>query len=113
MTCEHAGTKKRYSPPALTVLDVRIILRQLTMAALGGDVTAQEMLRERQTLQSERTNLLERGPLLKLKEAERQLIVRAVRETGGDKARAAQLLGIGKTKLYRKLKEYEAEYQRG
>jgi two-component system response regulator HydG len=37
---------------------------------------------------------------------ERRAIVHALRETGGDKLAAARLLGIGKTTLYRKLKEY-------
>jgi DNA-binding NtrC family response regulator len=43
-----------------------------------------------------------------LEELERRAILRALRETGGDKLAAARLLGIGKTTLYRKLKEYEA-----
>ena len=41
-----------------------------------------------------------------LAELERQAILSAIRKLGGDKLRAAQLLGIGKTTLYRKLKEY-------
>jgi DNA-binding NtrC family response regulator len=41
-----------------------------------------------------------------LEELERRAIVRALRETGGDKLAAARLLGIGKTTLYRKLKIY-------
>jgi DNA-binding NtrC family response regulator len=39
---------------------------------------------------------------------EREAIFEALRLTEGDKLRAADLLGIGKTTLYRKLKEYEA-----
>jgi|SRR5580704_14323364 DNA-binding NtrC family response regulator len=39
---------------------------------------------------------------------ERKAILRALRETNGNKLTAAQLLGIGKTTLYRKLKEYES-----
>jgi len=39
---------------------------------------------------------------------EREAIFEALRATKGDKLQAAQLLGIGKTTLYRKLKEYEA-----
>ena len=43
-----------------------------------------------------------------LEEMERRAILRALRETGGDKLAAARLLGIGKTTLYRKLKLYQA-----
>jgi DNA-binding NtrC family response regulator len=39
---------------------------------------------------------------------ERNEIFRAIQVTKGDKLMAAKLLGIGKTTLYRKLKEYEA-----
>jgi two-component system response regulator HydG len=37
---------------------------------------------------------------------ERQAILEAIRTLNGDKLQAAKLLGIGKTTLYRKLKEY-------
>lgn len=46
--------------------------------------------------------------ILPLEELERRAIMRALRESAGDKLAAARLLGIGKTTLYRKLKEYEA-----
>jgi len=49
--------------------------------------------------------------LLPLEELERRAILRALRESGGDKLAAARLLGIGKTTLYRKLKQYEADAQ--
>jgi two-component system response regulator HydG len=45
-------------------------------------------------------------PLATLAELERQAILGAIRALNGDKLRAAKLLGIGKTTLYRKLKEY-------
>jgi two-component system response regulator HydG len=41
-----------------------------------------------------------------LAEMEREAILTAIRTLGGDKLLAARLLGIGKTTLYRKLKEY-------
>ncbi|HEV2341654.1 MAG TPA: sigma-54 dependent transcriptional regulator [Candidatus Acidoferrales bacterium] len=44
---------------------------------------------------------------LHLEEIERRAIFRALREAGGDKLVAARLLGIGKTTLYRKLKQYQ------
>jgi two-component system response regulator HydG len=41
-----------------------------------------------------------------LADLERQAILGAIRILHGDKLQAAKLLGIGKTTLYRKLKEY-------
>ena len=41
-----------------------------------------------------------------LAELERDAILGAIRTLNGDKLQAAKLLGIGKTTLYRKLKEY-------
>ncbi|MBZ5502901.1 MAG: sigma-54 dependent transcriptional regulator [Acidobacteriia bacterium] len=53
----------------------------------------------------------QRDELLPLEELERRAIFHALRDAGGDKLAAARLLGIGKTTLYRKLKQYEAESQ--
>ncbi|WP_254062465.1 helix-turn-helix domain-containing protein [Acidobacterium sp. S8] len=39
-------------------------------------------------------------------ELERQAILGALKQLQGDKLAAAKLLGIGKTTMYRKLKEY-------
>ena len=39
-------------------------------------------------------------------EMEKQAILTTLRHLNGDKLMAARLLGIGKTTLYRKLKEY-------
>jgi DNA-binding NtrC family response regulator len=41
-----------------------------------------------------------------LEEMERRAILEALRAAGGDRLRAAKMLGIGKTTIYRKLKEY-------
>jgi len=48
----------------------------------------------------------ENDELLPLEELERRAIFRAMRETGGDKLAASRLLGIGRTTLYRKLRQY-------
>ncbi len=53
--------------------------------------------------------LPDKDEFLPLEELERRAILRALRESGGDKLRAARLLGIGKTTLYRKLKQYDAQ----
>lgn len=44
-----------------------------------------------------------------LEDLERRAILNALQTAGGDRARAAKLLGIGKTTIYRKLKEYGLE----
>jgi two-component system response regulator HydG len=49
----------------------------------------------------------QQGELVPLEELERRAIFNALRETSGDKLAAARMLGIGKTTLYRKLKQYE------
>ncbi|WP_051669576.1 sigma-54 interaction domain-containing protein [Bryobacter aggregatus] len=46
-------------------------------------------------------------PIVPLAELEKQAILRALEYTKGDRLTAASLLGIGRTTLYRKLKEYE------
>jgi len=53
--------------------------------------------------------LPDKDEFLPLDELERRAILRALREAGGDKLAAARLLGIGKTTLYRKLKQYDAQ----
>jgi len=47
-----------------------------------------------------------RPPVVPLMQMERQAIMDALEYTKGDRAVAASLLGIGRTTLYRKLKEY-------
>jgi two-component system response regulator HydG len=47
--------------------------------------------------------------VIRLEDLERRAILRALRESSGDKLAAARLLGIGKTTLYRKLKEYNSQ----
>jgi two-component system response regulator HydG len=59
--------------------------------------------------ESSEENALRSDELMTLEELERRAILRALRETSGDKLAAARLLGIGKTTLYRKLKQYGGE----
>jgi two-component system response regulator HydG len=47
-----------------------------------------------------------RGGIVSIADMEKQAILGTIRQLKGDKLMAARLLGIGKTTLYRKLKEY-------
>jgi DNA-binding NtrC family response regulator len=48
-------------------------------------------------------------PILPLSEVEKRAILQALEYTKGDRVMAAHLLDIGRTTLYRKLKEYQLE----
>jgi transcriptional regulator with PAS, ATPase and Fis domain len=52
---------------------------------------------------------LDTVPIVPLAEMERHAIMRALEYTKGDRLTAASLLGIGRTTLYRKLKEYQLD----
>ncbi|MFT3712051.1 MAG: helix-turn-helix domain-containing protein [Archangium sp.] len=47
-------------------------------------------------------------PLLSLYEAEKRHVLRVLDACGGQLVDAARVLGIGRTTLWRKLKQYEA-----
>jgi DNA-binding NtrC family response regulator len=49
------------------------------------------------------------GRIVPIADLEKEAILRTIEQLKGDKLLAAKLLGIGKTTLYRKLKEYAAE----
>jgi DNA-binding NtrC family response regulator len=49
------------------------------------------------------------GPGMTMAEIERVAIQTALRDTGGNRRKAAEMLGIGERTLYRKLREYEGE----
>jgi two-component system response regulator HydG len=51
--------------------------------------------------------------VISIAELEKQAILRTIDQLNGDKLTAARLLGIGKTTLYRKLKEYGLETRNG
>jgi two-component system response regulator HydG len=55
--------------------------------------------------------LPDHNEILPLEELERRAILKTLRETSGDKLAAARMLGIGKTTLYRKLKQYSAQHE--
>jgi transcriptional regulator of acetoin/glycerol metabolism len=50
-----------------------------------------------------------RGKIVPIAELEKLTILSAITELKGDKLQAARLLGIGKTTLYRKLKDYASQ----
>jgi DNA-binding NtrC family response regulator len=55
----------------------------------------------------------ERESTVSLTELERDAIARALRRTGGNRRRAARLLGVGERTLYRKIREYRLAGRHG
>ncbi len=55
------------------------------------------------------TTVSARGPVQTVQEAERQLIVQALKETAGNRTLAAQRIGVSRRTLHRKLHEYKLE----
>jgi len=55
------------------------------------------------------TEAADGGKIVPIADLEREAILRTIDQLKGDKLLAARLLGIGKTTLYRKLKEYATE----
>jgi DNA-binding NtrC family response regulator len=50
-----------------------------------------------------------KSPVISLPECERRTIAQVLASTGGERGKAARLLGIGRTTLYRKMKQYGIE----
>jgi two-component system response regulator HydG len=46
------------------------------------------------------------SPVISIPQSERNTIAKALEATGGERGKAARILGIGRTTLYRKMKQY-------
>lgn len=79
-------------------------LRDLIMSVHGGSVIGEVRLAD---LPEAQLRALATGRLSRLEEAELQQIRAALVEAGGNRLRAASLLGIGRSTLYRKIEVYE------
>ena len=110
------------------VRELENAVERLAALETGRELTAANLptqLRNFQTGQRETEAAKEAAPLRQrglkpgvsavtpIAEMEKQAILRTIRKLNGDKLTAARLLGIGKTTLYRKLKEYGIEEEVG
>jgi DNA-binding NtrC family response regulator len=112
--------KARLSPAALRALEaypwpgnIRELANIIERAAIlaSSHVILLEHLPEslRRAAPPKTTRDREADRVTTVKEAERRAIHEALRETGGNRAEAARLLGISRRKLFYRLKEYGGE----
>lgn len=86
-----------------TGIQNHLAARQAGQAALAAVAGGASLAGRQHGASPERPGL---RPVLSMTEMEREAILRALEFTKGDRVMAAHLLGIGRTTLYRKLKEY-------
>ena len=87
----------RWSWPG-NVAELRLTVEQVARRAAGRTAGPGDLPARMQQLPPREYGLIE--------SAERELIVTALRQAGGNRTRAAEALGIGRTTLYRKLRAY-------
>jgi DNA-binding NtrC family response regulator len=78
-------------------------------SALRNHVAASALHRLSEAVDScpaEEFRIAPRSPVISLPQCEKEAIAHALAATRGERGRAARLLGIGRTTLYRKMKEY-------
>ncbi len=115
MSTEH-GKKKSISAEALRALtsldwpgnvtELEAVLERAFTLATGPSITLSDLPHQTgANLSSRPTEDMPQNS--RLAWVERLSVLRAIEDSGGDKKKAAQLLGISRTTLYRKLNEYK------
>jgi two-component system NtrC family response regulator len=104
----------KFSPEALrslqahawpgNVRELRNVVAKVAMAAAGPEIGAADLLPE---LSAEQQKINLPVPAGDLQDMERQMVMKALENTGGHRAKAAEQLGISRRTLSRKLGEYK------
>jgi len=95
-----------HSEGALEMADLPSALQEHLASAALDSLAGQVGDRGDGPLRLPHINLAPKSPVISLPESEKQAIASALAATDGERGRAARLLGIGRTTLYRKMKEY-------
>jgi DNA-binding NtrC family response regulator len=107
LTPEAMNVLLAYNWPG-NVRELRNAIEQMVVLARNERLTVRDVPAAiRSGADLSRINVVRTG--MTVEEAERQLIVQALKETDGNRTRAAQKIGISRRTLHRKLKEYGLE----
>jgi len=115
---ENSKQVRELTPEALNVLlaydwpgnvrELRNAIEQMVVLARAERLTVRDMPAAiRGSADLTKINVVRAG--MTVEEAERQLIVQALKETNGNRTKAAQKIGISRRTLHRKLKEFGLE----
>jgi DNA-binding NtrC family response regulator len=102
-TSEALHTLQSHSWPG-NVRELRNIVAKVAMSATGTEIGAADVLGE---LSAEQQKTAIPVPSGDLQDMERQMVLKALENTGGHRAKAAEQLGISRRTLSRKLGEYK------
>jgi len=99
-----------YSWPG-NVRELRTAIEHAVVLCRGDKITARDLPRH---LAAERVAPVAQAPMLPandltVKDAEKQLIIRALKDTGGNRTLAAQKIGMSRRTFHRKLHAYHLE----
>jgi len=88
------------------VRELRNVIERMVVLSRGGKLTVRDLPRELRESASVSGRLTD-GDAFSLEGAEREMIVKALKATDGNKSRAAEQLGISRRTLHRKINEYK------
>ena len=94
------------SDGALQMADVPSALRNHTAAAALDHLADVVALDSAGPADIPEFHMAPKSPVISLPQSEKQAITAALASTNGERLKAARILGIGRTTLYRKMKEY-------
>jgi DNA-binding NtrC family response regulator len=109
ITAEALNTLMAYDWPG-NVRELRNTIEQMVVLGRGERLTLRDVPAAiRGGADLTKISVVRPGTTMTVEEAERQLIVQALREMNGNRTRAAKKIGISRRTLHRKLKQYGLE----
>jgi len=109
LTAEALNVLMSYDWPG-NVRELRNCMEQMVVLARGERLTVRDVPAAiRGGADLTRISVVRPGGTMTVEEAEKQLIVQALKETSGNRTRAAQKIGMSRRTLHRKLKQFGLE----
>jgi two-component system response regulator AtoC len=109
ITAEAVNTLMAYDWPG-NVRELRNTIEQMVVLSRGERLTLRDVpATVRGGADLTKISVVRPGTTMTVEEAERQLIAQALKETDGNRTRAAQRIGMSRRTLHRKLKKYGLE----